>query len=75
MKPSRRTELVNLFFIRLLRQTSRTEKRSPTMRVMLAVIWHFWLGVALAGGAIATVVMMVGAYFKTVESTRYPKER
>ena len=45
------------------------------MRVMLAVIWHFWLGVALAGGAILTVIAMVAGYFKTVESTRYPKGR
>lgn len=43
------------------------------MRVMLAVIWHFWLGVALAAGAVATVAAMVGGYFKTVESQRYPK--
>ena len=45
------------------------------MRVMLAVIWHFWLGVALAIAAVATVVAMVGGYFKTVESQRYPKDR
>ena len=53
--------------------SSRTAKRSPTMRVMLAVIWHFWLGVALAAGAILTVAGMAGAYFKAVESQRYPK--
>lgn len=45
------------------------------MRAMLAVIWHFWLGVALAAGAVATVVVMVVGYFKTVESQRYPKGR
>lgn len=45
------------------------------MRVMLAVIWHYWLGAALAIGAVATVVMMVAGYFKTVESQRYPKGR
>jgi hypothetical protein len=45
------------------------------MRGMLAVIWHFWLGVALAAGAILTVVAMVGGYFKTVESQRYPSRK
>ena len=48
---------------------------SPTMRVMFAVIWHYWLGVALAIGAVATIGMMVAGYFKTVESQRYPKDR
>ena len=43
------------------------------MRVMFAVIWHYWLGVALALGAVATIGMMVVGYFKTVESQRYPK--
>lgn len=45
------------------------------MRGMFAVIWHFWLGVALAIGAVATVAMMVAGYFRTVESQRYPKGR
>lgn len=47
--------------------------RSPTMRVMLAVIWHYWLGVALAIGAVAMIGKMVADYFRTVESQRYPK--
>lgn len=45
------------------------------MRGMLAVIWHFWLGVALAAGAILTVVKMVVDYFRTVESQRYPSRK
>lgn len=45
------------------------------MRGMLAVIWHYWVGVAVALGAFATVGAMVVGYFKTVESNRYPKER
>jgi hypothetical protein len=45
------------------------------MRGMLAVVWHYWVGVAVAIGALATVVAMVVGYFKTVESTRYPKGR
>jgi hypothetical protein len=55
-------------------ESSRTAARSPTMRVMLAaVIWHYWLGVALAIGAVGMIVKMVADYFRTVESQRYPK--
>ena len=45
------------------------------MRVMFAVIWHFWLGVALTIGAVLMVAKMVVDYFRTVESQRYPKGR
>jgi amino acid permease len=45
------------------------------MRAMFAVIWHFWLGVALTIGAVLTVVAMVAGYFRSVESQRYPKGR
>ncbi len=42
---------------------------------MLAVIWHYWIGVALALGAIATLGALVVGYLSKVESTRYPKGR
>jgi hypothetical protein len=45
------------------------------MRRMFAVIWHYWLGVAIAGGAVAGAIALVAGYFKNVESTRYPQER
>lgn len=45
------------------------------MRRMLAMIWHYWLGVVIAVSAVAGVATLVAGYFKTVESTRYPKER
>jgi hypothetical protein len=41
---------------------------------MLAVVWHYWLGVAMALGAVATVVALIAGYLK-VESNRYPRER
>jgi hypothetical protein len=50
-------------------------RSSPTMRPMFAVVWHYWVGVAIAIGAVATLVAMVVGYLKTVESTRYPKGR
>jgi hypothetical protein len=42
---------------------------------MFAVIWHYWIGVALAIGAIATLAAVIVGYFGKVESTRYPKGR
>lgn len=40
---------------------------------MLAVVWHYWIGVALALGAIGTLAALGLGYLKKVESTRYPK--
>jgi amino acid permease len=45
------------------------------MRGMFAVVWHYWVGVAVAIAAVVTLVAMVVGYLKTVESTRYPKGR
>jgi hypothetical protein len=45
------------------------------MRGMFAVVWHYWIGVAIAIGAVATLVAVIAGYLKTVESTRYPKGR
>ncbi|MGH9110783.1 MAG: hypothetical protein ACRDZN_00540 [Acidimicrobiales bacterium] len=42
---------------------------------MFAVIWHYWIGVALALGAVATLGALVVGYLSKVESTRYPKGR
>lgn len=45
------------------------------MHGMLAVVWHYWIGVALALGGVATLVMLGLGYLKDVESPRYPKGR
>jgi hypothetical protein len=45
------------------------------MRLMFAVVWHYWIGVALALGALATVGSLAASYLRKVESTRYPKGR
>jgi hypothetical protein len=42
---------------------------------MFAVVWHYWIAVALIVGAVATVGSLVAGYLKKVESTRYPKGR
>jgi hypothetical protein len=42
---------------------------------MLAVIWHFWIGLFLAVGSLLTVLAIVVGYFAKVESPRYPKKQ
>ncbi len=44
------------------------------MLLMLAVVWHFWIGVVLAISAIATVLAVVVSYIVKVEMPRYPKK-
>ena len=41
---------------------------------MFALVWHYWIGVAVAAGAVATVGALVVGYLKSVESPRYPRE-
>jgi hypothetical protein len=42
---------------------------------MFAVVWHYWIGVALILGVVGTLGMLAVGYLKSVESTRYPKGR
>jgi hypothetical protein len=39
----------------------------------LAVVWHYWIAVPLAAGAILAVIATVAGYFVKVSSQRYPK--
>jgi hypothetical protein len=36
-------------------------------------VWHFWIAVPLALGAIVVVIALVAGYFAKVTKTRYPK--
>jgi formate-dependent nitrite reductase membrane component NrfD len=36
-------------------------------------VWHYWIAVPIALGAIAAVITVVALYLKNVTSTRYPK--
>ncbi len=38
----------------------------------LAVVWHFWIGVALVFAAIAVVAATIGGYLFKVTRSRYP---
>jgi hypothetical protein len=42
---------------------------------MHAMVWHYWIGVALVLGAVLTLVALGLGYLKNVESPRYPKEQ
>jgi hypothetical protein len=46
-----------------------------TMRVMLlaAEVWHYWIGWALAVGAVMTLVALVVGYLVKVQAPQYPK--
>lgn len=41
---------------------------------VLAVVWHFWIAVALAVPAILLVLGIIIGYVVKVEMPRYPKE-
>lgn len=43
--------------------------------MLLAYIWHFWIGVVLLLVAILAVVGLVGGYLKSVTAQRYPGKR
>ncbi len=39
--------------------------------MLLAVVWHFWIGVALTIGAVLTVIALLAGYLARVEAARY----
>ena len=43
--------------------------------MLLAVIWHFWIGIVLVGVAILTCIGLVGQYLKNVTAKQYPNRR
>lgn len=40
----------------------------------LAVVWHYWIAVPLAAGAIVAVIATVVGYLAKVTYTRYPRD-
>jgi amino acid permease len=40
-----------------------------------AKVWHYWIAVAVAIGAVLTVVSLVANYFRKVQAVKYPKKR
>lgn len=47
----------------------------PAMDLLFAAqVWHYWLGAALAGGAILAVIATIVGYLVKVTSTKYPRQ-
>ena len=42
---------------------------------MLAVIWHYWIGVVLFLSVVGLLVVTVGGYFAKVTRLKYPPRR
>lgn len=42
---------------------------------MPSMVWHYWIGVALAAGGVASILAMVAGYLRKVQAMRYPKGR
>jgi hypothetical protein len=41
--------------------------------VFAARVWHYWIGVPLAAGAVLAVVGTFIGYFRKMNSLKYPK--
>ena len=41
--------------------------------VLAAEVWHYWLGVAIALGAVLTMIALVIGYLVKVQARQYPK--
>ena len=42
---------------------------------MLAVIWHYWIGVVLLLSVVGPLAAVVGGYFAKVVRPKYPPRR
>lgn len=40
---------------------------------MVAVVWHYWIGLLLAVGAVGTLAAIGVGYLAKVQSMKYPK--
>ena len=43
------------------------------MDPVLAVVWHYWIAVPLAAGAVLTALAIVFGYLKRVQAAKYPR--
>lgn len=41
---------------------------------MLAVVWHYWIAVALIGAPITLSIVLIFVYLKVVVAPRYPRQ-
>lgn len=41
---------------------------------MLAVVWHWWIGVFLSVGGLLVTLGLIAGYLAKVENPRYPRK-
>jgi hypothetical protein len=41
--------------------------------MVLAVVWHWWIGVFLAAGAVLALLAVIAGYVAKVQAPRYPR--
>jgi len=41
---------------------------------MIAVVWHFWIGLFLSFGVVATLLAVAVGYIAVVERQKHPKK-
>jgi uncharacterized membrane protein len=49
------------------------EASLAAVQVLAAQVWHYWIGVSLAAGALLAVIATVLGYLKKVQSLKYPR--
>lgn len=42
--------------------------------MLAAKVWHYWIAVPLAAGAVLASLSLVGGYVRKVQSVKYPKK-
>ena len=43
------------------------------LMLLAAKVWHYWIAVPLAAGAVGLVVATIAGYLKKVQSLKYPR--
>lgn len=46
-----------------------------TIEAMIAVVWHFWLGLILLIAGVGAIVNVIVGYVAKVSSLKYPNRR
>lgn len=41
---------------------------------MLAVVWHYWIGVAIAVPALLTMVLLLAQYLRKTQAPKYGRD-
>jgi len=56
-------------------QTMAQSDHVATIEPMIAVVWHFWLGLILLIAGVGAIVNVIVGYVTKVSSLKYPNRR